>query len=91
MSNWKTVTIGDLCETISATYRGNDTEVILVNTSDVLEGKILNHQKVPNEHLKGQFKKTFQKDDILFSEIRPANRRYAFVDMEDTRQYSHPT
>ena len=84
MNEWKDVSIGDLCETVSNTYKRKDQEVVLVNTSDVLEGKILNHQPVPNENLKGQFKKTFQKDDILYSEIRPANKRYAFVDFEST-------
>ena len=87
MNEWKDVSIGDLCETVSNTYRRKDQEVVLVNTSDVLEGKILNHQLVPNENLKGQFKKTFQKDDILYSEIRPANKRYAFVDFESTDHY----
>lgn len=87
MSEWKDVSIGNLCETVSNTYRRKDQEVILVNTSDVLEGKILNHQPVPNENLKGQFKKTFQKDDILYSEIRPANKRYAFVDFDSTDHY----
>lgn len=81
------MTIGDLCETISNTYRGKDREVVLVNTSDVLEGKVLNHQLVPNENLKGQFKKTFRKNDILYSEIRPANKRFAFVDFENTDCY----
>ena len=79
--------IGELCSTISETYHGNDKEVILINTSDVLEGFVLNHTKVPNENIKGQFKKTFRKNDILFSEIRPANKRYAFIDFEDTEQY----
>lgn len=87
MNEWKDVSIGDLCETVSNTYKRKDQEVVLVNTSDVLEGKILNHQPVPNENLKGQFKKTFQKDDILYSEIRPANKRYAFVDFESTDHY----
>ena len=86
-SEWKECTIGDLCDTISETYKRNDTEVVLVNTSDVLEGKILNHVKVENKKLKGQFKKTFRKNDILYSEIRPANKRYAYVDFEDTEQY----
>lgn len=54
----------------------------MVNTSDVLEGKVTNHEFVPNKNLAGQFKKKFQKDDILYSEIRPANRRYAYVDFE---------
>ena len=65
MAEWVECTIGDLCDTISDTYKGNDENVILVNTSDVLEGKVLN----------------------LFSEIRPANKRFAFVDFEDTSNY----
>ncbi len=87
MAEWVECTIGDLCDTISDTYKGNDENVILVNTSDVLEGKVLNHTQVPNKNLKGQFKKTFRKNDILFSEIRPANKRFAFIDFEDTSNY----
>lgn len=87
MADWKELTVGDLCDTISDTYHRNDDEVVLVNTSDVLEGKILNHQLVENKNLKGQFKKTFKKDDILYSEIRPANKRFAYVDFEDTERY----
>ncbi len=87
MSEWKECTIGDLCDTISDTYKRNDETVILINTSDVLEGNILNHQPVPNKNLKGQFKKTFKKNDILYSEIRPANKRFAFIDFENTEKY----
>ncbi|MCH5257943.1 MAG: restriction endonuclease subunit S [Lachnospiraceae bacterium] len=87
MTDWQELTVGDLCDTISDTYRSNDDEVVLVNTSDVLEGKILNHQSVENKNLKGQFKKTFKKDDILYSEIRPANKRYAYVDFDETEHY----
>ena len=87
MAEWKKMTIGDLCDTISDTYHGDDNKVILINTSDVLEGKVLNHQAVENKNLKGQFKKTFKKNDILYSEIRPANKRYAFVDFEETENY----
>ena len=87
MAEWKKMTVGDLCDTISDTYHGDDEEVVLINTSDVLEGKVLNHQVVENKNLKGQFKKTFKKNDILYSEIRPANKRYAFVDFENTKNY----
>lgn len=87
MAEWKKMTVSDLCDTISDTYHGDDEEVVLINTSDVLEGKVLNHQVVENKNLKGQFKKTFKKNDILYSEIRPANKRYAFVDFEDTENY----
>lgn len=84
---WKECTIGDLCDSISETYSRNDKEVILINTSDVLEGNVLNHKPVPNENLKGQFKKTFNCNDILYSEIRPANKRFAFIDFDDTEKY----
>lgn len=87
MSKWQECTIGDLCNTISDTYKGKDEFVVLVNTSDVLDGKVLNHSTVKNENLKGQFKKTFKQNDILYSEIRPANKRFAFIDFHDTSNY----
>ena len=82
MEEWKEYKIGDVCNTISDTYKNNAESVVLINTSDVLEGKCLNHEKVPNKDLKGQFKKTFQKNDILYSEIRPANKRFAYIDFD---------
>lgn len=57
---WDKYSVGDLCETISDTYHRHDENVILINTSDVLEGKVKNHQKVKNTNIKGQFKKTFR-------------------------------
>ena len=82
MNEWKTYQLGDLCNSISNTYRGKAQNVVLINTSDVLEGKCLNHHKEPNENIKGQFKKTFQKGDILYSEIRPSNKRFAYIDFD---------
>ena len=87
MSNWEKTTIGNLCDSISDTYKRNDENVVLINTSDVLEGEVLNHKPVLNQKLKGQFKKTFRISDILYSEIRPANKRFAFIDFEDTSNY----
>ena len=84
MKEWKEYNIGEICDTISDTYDGNASNVVLINTSDVLEGKCLNHTFVPNKDLRGQFKKQFKKNDILYSEIRPANKRYAFIDFEPT-------
>lgn len=82
MNETRIMTIGEVCATISDTYRAKADEVTLINTSDVLEGKVLNHERVPNKELKGQFKKTFKKNDILYSEIRPQNKRFAFVDFD---------
>ena len=87
VNNWITCKISDICCSISDTYKRTDEYVVLVNTSDILEGKILNHKPTENKNLKGQFKKTFKKNDILYSEIRPANKRFAFVDIENTDNY----
>ena len=78
---WKNFQVGDLCSSISETYKGKDEYVVLINTSDVFDGKILIHSLTRNANLKGQFKKKFQAKDILYSEIRPANKRFAFVDI----------
>lgn len=82
MNNWKKTTLGEVCDTISTTYKKKDEKIVLINTSDVLNGKVLNHEYVQNVDIKGQFKKTFIKDDILYSEIRPQNRRYAYIDFD---------
>lgn len=87
MAEWKNVRIGDLCDTISNTYKRSDDMVVLINTSDVLEGQVLNHNLVENKNIKGQFKKTFRRNDILYSEIRPANKRFAFIDFDNTERY----
>jgi len=54
-------------------------EVIFVNTGDVLEGKFLHKNITSRDGLPGQAKKAIQKNDILLTEIRPANKRFAFV------------
>lgn len=79
MNGIKYMPVGEVCASISDTYHGKAEMVTLINTSDVFEGKVLNHEQVQNANLKGQFKKTFQKDDILYSEIRPQNKRFAYV------------
>lgn len=86
-SEWKQVTVGDICSSVSETHKGNDTQVITINTSDVFGGYILNNKKIENKNLPGQFKKTFRTEDILYSEIRPANHRYAFVRQGNTELY----
>lgn len=78
--------ICELCSSISETYKDNAKKVVLINTSDVYDGKCTNHTVVDNKNLKGQFKKTFKPNDILYSEIRPANRRFAYIDF-DTKDY----
>ncbi|KEH94190.1 restriction endonuclease subunit S [Clostridium botulinum] len=81
-SEWKEYRLGDIVDSISEKHKFDKDKIILINTSDVLEGKVLNHVYVENENLKGQFKKSFKKGDILYSEIRPKNKRFAFVDFD---------
>ena len=81
-NEWKEVKLEDVVDTISKRHKFDKDKIILINTSDVLEGKVLNHEYVQNENLKGQFKKSFQKNDILYSEIRPQNKRFAYVDFQ---------
>ena len=80
MNRSRYMPVGEVCSSISDTYHEKGEMVTLINTSDVLEGRVLNHERVPNRNLKGQFKKAFQQGDILYSEIRPQNRRFAYVD-----------
>lgn len=81
------IKIKDIVGTISDTHKFNFDSLYAVNTSDVGNGAILNPPFLPIDELKGQFKKTIQKNDILFSEIRPANRRFALVTFDDCSHY----
>lgn len=74
--------LGEFVDTISDTTKINKNKVILINTSDVLEGIVTNHEYTDNNNLKGQFKKRFKRGDILYSEIRPANKRFAYIDFD---------
>lgn len=79
---WRRVQLTDLLNTISVTHKFPKGEAIFLNTSDISDGKFLHRNFSSKESLPGQAKKTIQKGDILFTEIRPANRRYAFVDFD---------
>lgn len=80
---WKVYSFGDLVNTVSETYRfGKKEKIIFLNTGDILEGEFLHRNYSEIASLPGQAKKSIKKNDILFSEIRPANKRYAFVNFE---------
>lgn len=83
----KNLRIKEIVETISETHPFDKEQLIAINTSDVENGVFCGGVYTNISDLKGQFKKTIQKDDILFSEIRPANRRFARVEMEDCHDY----
>lgn len=57
-------------------------KVVFVNTGDVLHGKFLHSNISDGLDLPGQAKKALKADDILLTEIRPSNGRYAYVDFD---------
>lgn len=80
--------ISDLIDSVSSKYDfSNKTKVIFLNTSDVDDGSIINHNYSRVDALPGQAKKSIKNGDILFSEIRPANKRFAFVNNVDEEKY----
>ena len=70
------IKLNDICFSVSKSKKANLPQKV-INTSNILHGKItpiLEFNKVL-----GQFKKTAKLNDILFSEIRPGNGRWALV------------
>ena len=83
VSDWKELTLGEIAQNISRPFKFKDfEEVTFINTGDVLEGQFLHSNRVSKIGLPGQAKKEIQEGDILFSEIRPANKRFALVDFD---------
>ena len=72
-------TIGDMAHNTLDYSPVASEQVRLLNSSDVTEGVFPVVPLVPNKDLKGHFKKRFQFEDILYSEIRPRNHHYGFV------------
>jgi type I restriction enzyme S subunit len=72
----------ELVDSISVKHKFNNDKVIFLNTSDVYDGKVLHNNYSTVSGLPGQAKKSIKKGDILFTEIRPANKRFAFIDFE---------
>ncbi len=85
---WNEAVLGEVAEPVSQTHKflGKD-KIIFINTGDILAGKFLHRDYSKIDILPGQAKKMISQNDILFSEIRPVNKRYAFVDFPDTDDY----
>ncbi|WP_195964819.1 restriction endonuclease subunit S [Clostridium cuniculi] len=81
-NGWTSIKLGELIESISIKHDFEKDELIFLNTSDVLEGKVLHHNYSEVAKMPGQAKKSIQKGDILFSEIRPKNKRFAYIDFD---------
>lgn len=85
-SDYPTIKIGEVASSISDTHKLGKNRLIFLNTSDILHGKFLHRSYSEVNAWPGQAKKSIRKDDILFSEIRPANGRWAYVE-EDSNDF----
>ncbi|QSX33752.1 restriction endonuclease subunit S [Shewanella avicenniae] len=78
--SFKTYTLGEVASNTSRRFNfKNKEQVCFVNTGDILDGHFLVNEKVSSIGLPGQAKKAIQKGDILYSEIRPGNKRHLLV------------
>lgn len=79
---WRVKPFGDIVDSISERHSFNKPELIFLNTSDIYNGEVLKSEYTNITTLPGQAKKSIQIKDILYSEIRPKNRRFAYIDFE---------
>ena len=80
--------IKNVLTSISESFNYKDkTNVVCVNTGDILEGKFLHSNLSDVKTLPGQAKKSIKHNDILYSEIRPINKQFALVNFEETNNY----
>jgi type I restriction enzyme S subunit len=84
-TGWELQALGNLVESASKKHNFDKDELIFFNTSDILNGEFLHSNYSSIYSLPGQAKKSIKKYDILYSEIRPENKRFALVrvDSED--------
>lgn len=74
--------LGEVCRNASRAFDLKKPEAIFINTGDVLNGDFLHSDYSETRSMPGQAKKAILKDDILYSEIRPGNGRFAYVNFD---------
>lgn len=77
---WHYSLLGELCQSISTTHKFDKEELVFLNTGDVENGRVLHSNLMAVKDMPGQAKKAIASNDILYSEIRPINRHFAYVD-----------
>jgi type I restriction enzyme S subunit len=84
---WEVGELADMSKNNSTPFDFSKVEkVVFVNTGDVFNGEFLHQNYSLKEGLPGQAKKAIYENDILFSEIRPKNGRFAYVNF-DAKDY----
>lgn len=80
--DWEVKALDEILDSISIKHKFHNEKIIFLNTSDILDGEVLHNNYSYVNSLPGQAKKSIQKGDILYSEIRPKNKRYTFIDFD---------
>lgn len=81
-AGWNCVPLGTLCDSISIRHSFDKEKLIFLNTGDVENGHFLHTTYSLVKDMPGQAKKSIKTNDILYSEIRPVNRHFAFVNFQ---------
>lgn len=79
---WRVERLSELCHSVSKKHDFKNKELIFLNTGDIEDGKFLHSNYMSVDKMPGQAKKSIQYGDILYSEIRPINRHFAFVNFK---------
>lgn len=78
-NDWQVKPLSELCDSISEKHKFNKSKLIFLNTGDVENGMFLHNNYSEVSQMPGQAKKSIVKNDILYSEIRPINKHFAYV------------
>lgn len=79
---WKVKKLGELCDTISKKHSFEKEKLIFLNTGDIEDGRFIHANYSEVKDMPGQAKKTIREHDILYSEIRPVNKHFAYVNFK---------
>ena len=83
---WEVDILGKIIDSFSKKHDFKKSKLIFFNTSDILNGEFLHNNYSLVAKMPGQAKKRIEKGDILYSEIRPKNKRFALVRI-DAKDY----
>lgn len=81
-AGWNCVPLGTLCDSISIKHSFDKEKLVFLNTGDIENGHFLHSTYSLVQEMPGQAKKSIKTNDILYSEIRPINRHFAFVNFQ---------
>ena len=79
---WRVTSLGALCESVSIKHDFKKRELVFLNTGDIDQGHFLHSNYFLVDLMPGQAKKSIKKHDVLYSEIRPINKHFAYVNFD---------